>query len=187
MGHVLAADADGQTVAERAAVLLGGKQLVGKGVIDHGIFHLSVVGQRHGDVAVMQAADKVGGAVDGVDDKRPRLGQRRVIPLLAEEIRLRQQRQQLPLQKALHRHIVLGDKVGGAVLLRGDLLDVVGLPHHVPGAPDDALQFLHHILFHRVSLLMTVPACAPVYVSCMTAGSPATSTASSPDAIRQGC
>ena len=187
MGHVLVADTDGQTVAERAAVLLSGEQLVGKGVVDHGVFHLPVVGQRHGDVAVMQAADKVGGAVDGVDDKCPRLGQRRVIPLLTEEIRLRQQRQQFPLQKALHRHIVLGDKVGGAVLLRGDLLDVMSLPHHVPGAPDDALQLLQHMFLHRVSLLMTVPACAPVYVSCMTADSPATSTASSPDAIRQGC
>ena len=186
MGHVLVADMDGQAVAERAAVLLRGEQLVGKGVVDHGVRHLPVVGQRHGDVAVMQAADKVGGTVDGVHDKRPRAGQGRVLPLLAEEVRLRQQRQQLPLQKALHRHVILGDEVGGAGLFRGDLLDVVSLPHHVPGKADDALQLPQHICSHSVSLLMTVPARTPVYVSRMTAGSPATSTASSPDAIRQG-
>ena len=54
------------------------------------------------------------------------------------------------------------------------------------GAADDALQLLQHICSHMSSLLMTVPECAPVSISCMTAGCPATSTASSPDAIRQG-
>ena len=178
---------DGQAVAERAAAPPGGEQLVGQGVVDHGVLHLPVVGQRNGDIAVVQAADKVGGAVDGVDDERPRTGQGGVLPLLAEEVRLRQQGQQLPLQKALHRHIVLGDKVGGAGLFRSDLLDVVGLPHQIAGQTDDAFQLLQYIGSHFVSLLMTVPARMPVYVSRMTAGIPATSTASSPDAISQGC
>ena len=186
MGHVPLTDPDGQAVAERTAIFLSGEQLVGKGVIDHGVLRLAVLSQRHGDVAVMQAADEVGGAVNGVHDEGPRTGQGRVIPLLAQKVRLRQQGQQLPLQKALHRHVVLGDEVGGAVLFHGGPLDVMGLADDVAGAADDALQLMQHICSHMSSLLMTVPACAPVSVSCMTAGCPATSTASSPDAIRQG-
>ena len=134
----------------------------------------------------MQAADEVGGAVNGIHDEGPRAGQGRVIPLLAQKVRLRQQSQQLPLQKALHRHVVLGDEVGGAVLFHGGPLDVMSLADDVAGAADDALQLMQHICSHMSSLLMTVPACAPVSVSCMTAGCPATSTASSLDAIRQG-
>ena len=116
---------DMQTLAvePRALAALGGEHLVVIGIVDHGVRHDAVDRQCDGDGAVVQAADKVHRAVDGVDDEQlapARDVMRRV--LLPEEARLRQQRQQAAAQEFLHHGVIQRDEVD----MRGFFADAHG-------------------------------------------------------------
>ena len=105
-----------------------------------------------------------------------------MLPLLPEEIRLRQQGQQLLPQKALYRQIVLRHQIRRAVLLMGGRRHVVGAADQFPGPAhniDDTLQ-------HSSYLLMMRPGRAPVSTPCSSNGTPAARTVSIPAAMRQG-
>ena len=62
------ADVDGSAVEGGPAAPAGSVQLPGQRRIYHGVLHLPILGQRHGDVGVGKAPDEVGGAIDGVHD-----------------------------------------------------------------------------------------------------------------------
>lgn len=94
----------------------------------------------------MQLPHKVGGAVDGVDDEDPVLGQRLVLPLLTEEIGLRTDAQQLTAQKLLHRHIVFRHQIRRAGFLAGVPLDVVGVADHVSRRTNGGNDLFQHIV-----------------------------------------
>ena len=122
---------DGAAVQKRTAAAPGGKHFLRERIIHYAVRHAALMHQRHGDVAVVHTADKIGGAVNGVHHKHPRLVRGFVFPLLTEKTGLRHQRQQLPLQKRLHRHIVFRHQVGGAVLFTGVFFNIMGIPDHV--------------------------------------------------------
>ena len=173
---------DGPAIEGGPAAPAGSVQLPGQRRIYHGVLHLPILGQRHGDVGVGKAPDEVGGAVDGVHDEGPRRRQGIVLPLLPEEIRLRQQGQQLLPQKALYRQIVLRHQIRRAVLLMGGRRHVAGAADQLPGPAhniDDTLQ-------HSSYLLMMRPGRAPVSTPCSSNGTPAARTVSIPAAMRQG-
>ena len=137
---------DGPPVEEGPAVPLGGEYLVLVGVVDHAVLHHAVMGQGHGDGAVLQATDEVGGAVDGVHDEHPaRQGAGVLLLLLAEEEGPGDQRGQFSLQKALHRQIVLRHQVGGGALLVGLGPDVMGGEDDLPRLADDGNDLFQHI------------------------------------------
>jgi len=102
------------------------------------------VDQGHGHAAAIHAAGEIGGAVDGVHHKNPGVGQSGPLPLLAEKLRLRQQLQQLLPQKHLHGLVILGHQVCRAVLLPGDVLNVVGGEDDVPRPAHNVDDLLQH-------------------------------------------
>ena len=55
-------------VQERTASLGGRKQIVAGGIVDHRLFHFATHGQRDADTINGQTVNKVGGAVQGVND-----------------------------------------------------------------------------------------------------------------------
>ena len=116
-------DVQALAVEPRALAALGGEHLVVIGIVDHGVRHDAVDRQCDGDGAVVQAADKVHRAVDGVDDEQltpARDVMRRV--LLPEEARLRQQCQQAAAQEFLHHGVIQRDEVD----MRGFFADAHG-------------------------------------------------------------
>ena len=144
VGGVPGAGADGRAVEGGPAAPLSGEQLAHKGVIHHAVLRLPVVDQGHGHAAAIHAAGEIGGAVDGVHHKNPGVGQSGPLPLLAEKLRLRQQLQQLLPQKHLHGLVILGHQVRRAVLLPGDVLNVVGGEDNVPRPAHNVDDLLQH-------------------------------------------
>ena len=94
-------DVQALAVEPRALAALGGEHLVVIGIVDHGVRHDAVDRQCDGDGAVVQAADKVHRAVDGVEHPHRNAGgrPRRTAFLLAQDRVIRPQyRQTLPQQ-----------------------------------------------------------------------------------------
>jgi len=61
-------NADAPVVQEGATAFGGGKQVIAGGIVHHGLFDLAAHGQRNADAINGQAVDKVGGAVQRIDD-----------------------------------------------------------------------------------------------------------------------
>ena len=62
------ADADAAVVHKRTDATAGSKQIVAFRVIDHGLLDLAFVGQRDGNGVLRVAVQKIGGAVQRIDD-----------------------------------------------------------------------------------------------------------------------
>ena len=69
-----------------------------------------------------------------------------MLPLLAEEIGLRADAQQLTAQKLLHRHIIFRHQIRRAGLLAGVPLDVVGVADHVSRRTNGGNDLFQHIV-----------------------------------------
>ena len=110
-------------------------------MVDHGVRRDAVDRQRDGDGAVVQAADKVHRAVDGVDDEGQRVGEDVPILLLGEELCVRIR----PLQRideiGLHRNVRLGDEIG--VMPLAEHLRGLVVKHHAPGGAKKRIEFVH--------------------------------------------
>jgi len=58
--------------------LVGGEQLICRRVVDDAHHQLLVDGQTHGNAAMWDAVDEIGGAIDGINDPGGRVRQFRL-------------------------------------------------------------------------------------------------------------
>ena len=139
---------DGCAVEKRAAAPPGGEQLSFIGVQNNAVFHNAVLRQTHGNGALAKTADKVGGAVDGIDDKGPAGIGIGVFPLLlAVEDGAGKQRRKAFFQKVFHGQVVLRDQVRSRRFFMGPGGNVVGGENNPAGFFYNCNDLIQHGAF----------------------------------------
>ena len=122
-----------------------GKKLVGVGLVDGAVFHPAVQVVADVDGALAGVADKVGRAVDGIDDEIAALiGNLEDIALLAVEAGLGESGQKLTVQKILDHGVVFCHQITVGGLFLHAVGNMVGAENDPSRLTDDLVDpFIH--------------------------------------------
>ena len=124
---------------------LGGEHFVQIGVVNCGGDDLALLTQRNGDTAMMQTADKIGRAVDGINDKIATLARNVAhVLLLAVKTGIGEGFEQLLAQKCLHRAVIFCHKIASQTLGLHALADILRRAHDQTGLPHNRNHPLQH-------------------------------------------